>query len=353
MAVGQDRIKTESPSDIAARCPICGDSKYSKNKARLHLYEKNGKTFVNCFNECSCVNKPVSIFLRDYFPNLYDGYKREMFRDRLMSLKTEQNENRKIDQINKSLMDDLQGILTPSEPVTPAIPVVPVTPAIPKTVIPSVQNSQILIKPKVLFDLNCFTDDQAAISNYYTSRGLTYRPEVFGKSYIAKCKIDIDGKSFPLYNFIVIPFYCDGKWYGFYSRSLTEHRFYTYMPDSNTGFKVWNIYNININETVYVFEGIFDALAAYQSGITNVVACCGAKPGEIIKQCNNVVFCLDNDRTGIINSIKYLKNGFKVVNWSNSFKDCNEMLLHGIDIRNEINNQVAGIVGIVKLQNKL
>ena len=40
----------------------------------------------------------------------------------------------------------------------------------------------------------------------------------------------------------------------------------------------------------------------------------------------DAVFCLDNDRTGIVNSLKYLKNGYKVVDWQNTCKDCNEML---------------------------
>ena len=127
------------------------------------------------------------------------------------------------------------------------------------------------------------------------------------------------------------------------------------MPEKNTGFKLWNLYNVNVNETVYVFEGIFDALSAYHAGIKNVIACCGATPPEnIIKSFNDVVFCLDNDRTGIINSIKYLKNGYKVVDWQNNFKDCNEMLKKGVDIKQEIEyNVVRNILGVVKLQSKL
>ena len=39
LAVGSN-VKYETPGDICVRCPICGDSKYSKNKARLHLYTK-------------------------------------------------------------------------------------------------------------------------------------------------------------------------------------------------------------------------------------------------------------------------------------------------------------------------
>ena len=33
LAVGEDRIKKESPTEIVARCPVCGDSRKSQNKA--------------------------------------------------------------------------------------------------------------------------------------------------------------------------------------------------------------------------------------------------------------------------------------------------------------------------------
>ena len=136
---------------------------------------------------------------------------------------------------------------------------------------------------------------------------------------------------------------------------MTEHKFFTYIPAKNVGFKVWNLYNVDVNKSVYIFEGIFDALSAYHAGITNVVACCGATiPDNILKSFKDAVFCLDNDRTGIVNSLKYLKNGYKVVDWQNTCKDCNEMLNVGIDLKSEIlNNTVSGILGIVKMQTKM
>lgn len=333
MAIGQDRIKSETPTDISARCPICGDSKYSKNKARLHLYEKNGKTFVNCFNECSCVNKTVLTFLRDYYPNLYDGYKREVFKDQLNFIKKSYNDT--IEKADKSVKKSLGSLLTES--------------------FDQDKTDTYSFKPLITFELDCFEDSPSEVRKYYNERGLDYKSDVFGKSFISRTKLIIDNKNYPLENFIIIPFYVDNKWYGFYSRSLTEHKFFTYMPEKNTGFKIWNLYNVNVNETVYVFEGIFDALSAFQNGIKNVIACCGATPPiDIIKSFKKVVFCLDNDKTGIVNSIKYLKEGYSVVNWQNKFKDCNEMLKKGVDIKNEIEyNTVHDILGVVRLQSKL
>lgn len=335
MAIGQDRIKSETPCDISARCPICGDSKYSKTKARLHLYEKNGKTFVNCFNECSCANKTVLTFLRDFYPNLYDGYKREVFKDQLNFIKRSYNDT--IEKTDKSIKKSFENIFKTD------------------TDVPCSDKKVYGVVPQILFNLTCFDGDYKKVESYYNSRGLKYIVDVFGKSFISHSNLTIDGKNYPLTNYIVIPFYCNDKMYGFYSRSLTEHKFFTYIPSKNVGFKLWNLYNVDISKPVYIFEGIFDALSAYQCGITNVVACCGATPPEdIIKSFNDAIFCLDNDKTGIENSIKYLKSNYKAVNWQNKFKDCNEMLKNNVDIKKEIEyNTVNGILGVVKLQSKL
>lgn len=317
LAVGS-KVKYETPGDICVRCPICGDSKYSKNKARLHLYSKGNLTLVNCFNECSCRNKTVYSFLRDYYPNLLDSYKQEVFKSNLSKISLEQY--------------DLIGDLDLSDNI--------------KTV------SNDFIKPPVLFDLNFFEKSPKTLE-YLESRGLEWSP-TFGDVYIGK-NIKIDSKSFPIDNFIVIPFYCGDKCYGFYSRSMTEHRFYTYMPEKNDEFKLWNYYNVDRTKPVYVFEGIFDAISVYQSGFTNVVACCGATPPEKLLNGLDCVMCFDNDQTGKRNSLKYAKKGFKVLVYPNElqFKDFNEMLLNNVCISDIMSNVYSGIQAQIKICSQL
>ena len=72
----------ESPLDIAAKCPICGDSKYKKSVKRLHLYEKHGVTLVHCFNGDCELNTQMSLgnFLKIYKPELLLPYKTENFK---------------------------------------------------------------------------------------------------------------------------------------------------------------------------------------------------------------------------------------------------------------------------------
>ena len=60
------------------RCPICGDSKKNKNKARAYIYAiKNNANFKchNCGSSLSFNN-----FLKDQYPQLHRQYKLEKFK---------------------------------------------------------------------------------------------------------------------------------------------------------------------------------------------------------------------------------------------------------------------------------
>lgn len=53
--------------DISCKCPVCGDSKYSKNKKRLHLYQKGDVININCFNgDCDVKNLAPYKFFKLY-----------------------------------------------------------------------------------------------------------------------------------------------------------------------------------------------------------------------------------------------------------------------------------------------
>lgn len=187
---------------------------------------------------------------------------------------------------------------------------------------------------------------------YIEQRGITnYQPYVF----TARSNAFLDGKRFPIDGFIIIPLIKGNEIYGFYTRCIETKRFYTYIKPSYAGYKAWNIFNVDAEQPVYAFEGIFDALAAMQAGVTNCIALMGAKASEnILKMFPHLVFCLDNDRTGIINSLTYCKQ-HRVVIWPyDEFKDANEMLNAGIDLKDIItNNQLTGIRATIALKAKL
>ena len=128
------------------------------------------------------------------------------------------------------------------------------------------------------------------------------------------------------------------------------------MNDANIGYKIWNWFNIDKSKPVYIFEGIFDAIS---SGMNNVVAALGAKiPDERINDLKKPVFVLDNDKTGILNSLSYAKEGYTVYVQPIKYKekDFNELVLKypSLDTTKLIqDNLYSGILAEIRLKEKL
>lgn len=321
LAVGSERIKTENNNEIVARCPVCGDSRKSQNKARLHLYSACNTAFVNCFNgDCPVHNKNMFSFLKEFYPNLYDkyldNYKRQSLFTLLDDFKVDPILTDKTDKRNNSkgvklVYQDFSEYFKPLETVKSAL-------------------------------------------NYFENRGFKYDKSM--KLYYSDIVLKIGDKEHNLKNSIVIPLYNENfEWYGFYSRNISEKKFCTYMNPENNSYKVWNFFNVDKEKPVYIFEGIFDALSAIQSGLTNCIACLGAQlPDERLKELKDPVFCLDNDRTGLKNMLNYAKQGYKVLIHSESEKDCNEMLKSGKNVKDIIlNNIYEGVLAQVKIKSLL
>ena len=294
-----------SDSDIAVKCPICGDSKIHRNEKRLHLYEKGGITRVHCFNgDCAVGNCTLKSFLYRFYPALYSGYKTETFARNLG----------KSEDVFKSL--------------------------------PKRSNVR-------CFDFSqYFSPLSAQAKEYLLNRGFTYT-DTFGKWFSGKTDLKIDGRLFKVKDALIIPLYAPQGMYGFYSRSLKEKAFSMYMHEDNIGYKVWNWFNVDKSKPVYIFEGIFDALSAYSAGFRNVIACLGASiPQERLNELSDPVFCLDNDTTGLKNALKYTAK-HKVVVYNNPYKDCNEMMLNGVDLKSELSHVYTGVLADIKIRAKL
>src|SRR5210317_1165112 len=71
------KITNRSPMKINFRCPICGDSKKSKSKARGWLLEKDNSLFYYCHN-CGASHS-FSNFLKVVDPLAYNDYVAEKF----------------------------------------------------------------------------------------------------------------------------------------------------------------------------------------------------------------------------------------------------------------------------------
>ena len=309
----------ETPIDVSCHCPICGDSK-NKNIKRLHLYEKGGVIQVNCFNGgCAVENKTVYSFLRDFYPDLLPQYKKETFTNKIDYLKSTQSLG---DLVTHKEINICHG----------SKPQVEVT------------------NDPMLLNLYPFMDELTPESITYLQK----RKIQIGNWFIANTDIKIGETTYPIKDYLIIPLLYNNLWYGFYSRNLLEKQFYTYV--STNGYKIWNWFDINKEKPCYIFEAIFDALS---TGLDNIVACLGAKiPDERLKELQIPVFCLDNDTTGIQNSIKYAEQGHRVYVQPREYpeKDFNELKLNhpDLDIVQLVkDNTYAGISAITRLKQKL
>lgn len=347
----------ESDNVVACRCPICGDSKTRKNAKRLNLYTKDGvdTDFVSCFNAgCPCENKTIYSFLRDFYPDLLPRYKKEVFHQKIDTLKqASQLETKKIktfDFENSEIADKIESSNSNNSKNTENEFDFMNTEIADKK--DTSNNSSIVVnKEPLLYDLKPFFKPLTPEAiEYLKNRLITPRDDWF----IAKTDINIGDTLYKIKDFLIIPLYKDNLMYGFYSRSLHKKTFITFI--STTGYKVWNWFNIDKNKEVFITEAIFDGIS---TGLQNIIANLGAKlPQDRLDELKQPVFCLDNDKTGIENSIKYSEQGYKVFIMPNKYheKDFNELKLKHPDLNiSELvkNNIYKGISAITRLKLKL
>lgn len=264
LAHTSDELGTHKNSDYNCRCDVCGDSHKNKNTKRLHLYRKNtyDSDSIKCFN-CEYTGNMYS-YLRDHHPSLFNAYKQEIGANKLSSL------------INSNSIE-----------------------------IREVKKNNVLKtfdKPEQFINIK----DSVIGTKYIAHRGFRNL-----ECYYSTGAVTLGDKKVDLTDYIVIPLLENGKWFGFYSRNVFKKVFHTYLPDENTGYKIWNWFNINKLDTVYIFEAIFNSLSA---GFDNSIAVLGSSlDEERLAELKKPIFCFDNDSTGREKATKYAKLGYKVV----------------------------------------
>ena len=317
--------------DIAVKCPICGDSKYKKSVKRLHLYEKQGVTLVHCFNGDCELNTQMGLsnFLKIYKPELLLPYKSENFKFKINSIDTSNNiETKNEVETMKSCFDSNESSNTSDSNNT------------------SIENkTSIESKPSIesnsnnefkFIDLTSVLDTNTSKQiEFLKSRGFNEYTIDFLDFYNGTKSFNLNGVYYGIKDYLVIPFSKDSSYYGFYARSLTEKRFINFTLNQNYG--VWNLFNIDLNKPVFIFEAILDALSFRQIYRTNQII--ALNTSTIAKNVLDLIkypfFCLDNDKVGIEKMIKYnsIQNSHFIC-YPNDLKqkDFNEMLQNNIKI---------------------
>ena len=314
LIVGEDTKDTDV--DIAVKCPFCGDSKIHKNSKRLHLYEKNGTTLVHCFNGGCGIHNNVYNFIKNYKPEYLFSYKQEKFSRNVYNIK----ENQINSNFDTGLKVDLE-----------------------------------IDTNFKYFDLDFVFEDPKAeilILKYLAQRSLNYEKirNTFGDFYIGSKDFLKDGRFLKIKNNLIVPFFRNNRAYGFYSRGLQEKRFCNFSL--NPGYNIWNFFNVDLEEDLYIFEGIFDALSFYQlTGIDNIIALNTASVSfEIFEKIKKPILMLDNDSAGFRGMLKFIKyDNARFGIFNSKYKDFNEMLIHD-DINYEV---VSNIKAMILLKSRL
>jgi transcription elongation factor Elf1 len=303
-----DKFKKIKSGLYNFRCPICGDSKKNKNRARGYLYQKKSDVNYKCHN-CGATTS-FGYFLKSLDEVIYQEYLLERYKEGLTGKGTvvpNPEPTRKAPKFTYSIFKDLPKIsdLNNSHPA-----------------------KQYLIKRKI--------------------------PEQYYSKFYYAEDFNVWSKSNNKYreSRIVIPLKTsEGHVFGYQGRSLdpnTNLRYITTILDTEYP-KIFGLDHINKEETIYVTEGPFDS-----TFISNAIALCGADGNLSEWGINNPVWIYDNEprnREIVSRVSRAIEMGQKVVIWPSSIKekDINDMVLSGHNVQSLVtSNTYTGLEAQLK-----
>ena len=293
-----DRFKRVKSDLYNFRCPICGDSKKNKSKARGYLYAKKADVNYKCHN-CG-VSLTFSNLLKHVDPVMHKQYVFERFKDGKTGRATvieEPKFNFEPPKFKKKL--DLPNAMT---------------------------------NPEACGYLMGRRLDPAKF--YYTDsfkKWVNSRKEVFESTTHDEPRI-------------IIPLYYKKDLIGIQGRSLDfgnpkSVKYITVMFDDNAP-KIFGLDNIKLDDPVYVTEGPFDS-----TFIRNSIAMCGADADVSKWGGSNPVWIYDNAPRNreILNRISNtIDRGDSVVIWPSGIeeKDINDMVICGLDVQSVVESNI-------------
>ena len=296
-----DLFKQKSENNFNCRCPICGDSKLKKNKARGYFYPVKNDLQYKCHN-CQ-VSMMFSTFLKQFDTNQYADYLVETYGEK----PNRSNANIKLTftrQPEPIIKPSPRGILDDMLPRLDSLP-------------EDNEAVQFCLKrkiPREKFDRLYFIDDIKKIENLHEKYRNTIKT------------------SEPR---LVLPFYDHNlQLSGLTCRALRGEalRYLTVKLKENVPL-IFGLDRVNIKKPIYVVEGPIDSLF-----LNNSIAVAGTSFGKIHElNLPDVTVIFDNQprNTEVIKLMsKVIDTGIKVVVWPQKIqeKDINDMIISGKDV---------------------
>lgn len=293
-------VKSNSPYRANLRCPICGDSKTSKSKARGWILEKDNSAIFYCHN-CGA-SLPMRKLLERVNPALYQEYVVDMALERTLT-RTPREAIKPLDKLTMK-----QPKFHPSSSPLRKIQKISQLRAghgardyVMRRKIPTKEHYRIYFVPKFAKWVNSMLPGKLDREND--------KPR------------------------LILPFLDKtGRMFGFQGRSFDPKeklRYITIMLDDDFP-KIFGIDKIDFESKYYIVEGPIDSLFLH-----NCVAMAGSDGNTLgVENPDNGVFVFDNEprNTQIVDKMdKCLKRGHKVCIWPSNIvaNDINDMVLSG------------------------
>lgn len=301
-----DKFSKKNQNLYNCRCPICGDSKRNKSRARGYFYQVKNNTNYKCHN-CG-INTSFNNFLKTFDPVLHQEYCLEKYS---------------------------AGFTGKNFPVEE----------------PKFEFKKPKFKPR----LNLPKASENELSRQYLERrkldsSKFYYAEKF-KEWTNTLIQTFDSKSLKYEEpRIVIPLYYKKELIGFQGRAIhsSEVKYITIMLDDDAP-KIYGYDGVNLDLPVYVLEGPFDS-----TFIQNSVAMCGSDLNSTNLNISRPIYVYDNEpRNKEIHArmISRIEAGNTIVIWPNSIqeKDANEMFMSGLDVQSIVeSNTYSGLEAKLK-----
>ena len=291
------------------RCPICGDSKKHKNKARGYLYQVKTNTNFKCHN-CGA-SLSFNNFLKQIDTSLHKQYVMEKFKEGFAGGRNFVVEEPKFE----------------------------------------------FKKPVFKKKLDLPRADEVPIAKEYLEKR-KLDPSKFYFAYKFKEWTNTQKQTFDTIgrdeSRIIIPLHDTEKnLIGFQGRSLGPNsvKYITVMINEDAP-KIYGLDQIDNEKPIYIIEGPFDATL-----VQNGVAMCGSDLDIRSFGWSDCIYVYDNEPRNreIVNRIdKTINGGYKVVIWPTSVveKDINDMVLGGHNIMSVLeSNTYSGLQAKVKFNN--
>ena len=291
------------------RCPICGDSKKHKNKARGYLYQVKTNTNFKCHN-CGA-SLSFNNFLKQIDTSLHKQYVMEKFKEGFAGGRNFVVEEPKFE----------------------------------------------FKKPVFKKKLDLPRADEIPIAKEYLEKR-KLDPSKFYFAYKFKEWTNTQKQTFDTIgrdeSRIIIPMYDEDKiLIGFQGRSLGPNsvKYITVMINEDAP-KIYGLDKIDNEKPIFIIEGPFDATL-----VQNAVAMCGSDLDIRSFGWSDYIYVYDNEPRNreIVNRIaKTIDRGDKVVIWPTTIeeKDINDMVLGGQNIMSVLeSNTYSGLQAKVKFNN--